>query len=326
MQVILARPRGFCAGVERAIDIVELALKKYGPPVYVRHEIVHNKRVVEKLRAKGARFVDELDEIPDGSITVFSAHGVSQKVADEAALRDLPVIDATCPLVAKVHREGQRYAEKGYDVVLIGHDGHPEVEGTRGRIPGGVHLVSSVADVDRIRVRNPDKVAYITQTTLSVDDTRAIIERLKERFPLVAGPDVRDICYATQNRQQAVHALATQVDLILVVGSRNSSNSNRLREIGAELNVPSYLIEDAEFIDPAWFEGVRKVGVTAGASAPEELVQGVLARLAAFFGPIEVTDLEGIEENVRFKLPEVLWDVAESRYGSRGSRTAAAAS
>jgi 4-hydroxy-3-methylbut-2-enyl diphosphate reductase len=324
MQVILARPRGFCAGVERAIDIVELALKKYGPPVYVRHEIVHNKRVVEKLREKGARFVDELDEIPDGAITVFSAHGVSQRVADQAGLRDLPVIDATCPLVAKVHREGQRYAEKGYDVVLIGHDGHPEVEGTRGRIPGGVHLVSSIQDVDRLNVRNPAKVAYITQTTLSVDDTRAIIERLKERFPLVAGPDVRDICYATQNRQQAVHALATQVGLILVVGSRNSSNSNRLREIGAELDVPSYLIEDADFIDPAWFAGVEKVGLTAGASAPEELVQGVLARLASF-GPIEVTDLEGIEENVRFKLPEVLWDVAESRYGSSGAKTGATA-
>lgn len=318
MQVILARPRGFCAGVERAIDIVELALKKYGPPVYVRHEIVHNKRVVEKLRAKGAHFVDELDEIPDGAITVFSAHGVSEKVANEAKLRDLPVIDATCPLVAKVHREGQRYAEKGYDVVLIGHDGHPEVEGTRGRIPGGVHLVSSVADVDRLQVRNPEKVAYITQTTLSVDDTRAIIERLKERFPQVAGPDVRDICYATQNRQQAVHVLARQVDLILVVGSRNSSNSNRLREIGAELSVPSYLIEDADHIDPAWFSGVRKVGLTAGASAPEELVQGVLERLASF-EPIKVTDLDGIEENVRFKLPEVLWDVAESRYGSSGA-------
>jgi 4-hydroxy-3-methylbut-2-en-1-yl diphosphate reductase len=325
MQVILARPRGFCAGVERAIDIVELALQKYGPPVYVRHEIVHNKRVVEKLRAKGARFVDELDEIPNGAITVFSAHGVAQKVADEAGLRDLPVIDATCPLVAKVHREGQRYAEKGYDVVLIGHDGHPEVEGTRGRIPGGVHLVSTIGDVDRLEVRNPAKVAYITQTTLSVDDTRAIIERLKERFPLVAGPDVRDICYATQNRQQAVHALATQVDLILVVGSRNSSNSNRLREIGAELSVPSYLIEDADFIDPDWFRGVEKVGLTAGASAPEELVQGVLERLASFFGPVDVIDLEGIEENVRFKLPEVLWDVAESRYGSSGAKTAATA-
>jgi 4-hydroxy-3-methylbut-2-enyl diphosphate reductase len=325
MQVILARPRGFCAGVERAIDIVELALKKYGPPVYVRHEIVHNKRVVEKLRAKGAHFVDELSEIPDGCITVFSAHGVSRKVADDAGLRDLPVIDATCPLVAKVHREGQRYAERGYDVVLIGHDGHPEVEGTRGRIPGGVHLVSSVGDVDGLRVRDPDKVAYITQTTLSVDDTRVIIERLKERFPSVSGPDVRDICYATQNRQQAVHALAVQVDLILVVGSRNSSNSNRLREIGAEHGIASYLIEDAAAIEPAWFADIGKVGVTAGASAPEELVQGVIARLVGFFGPLEVTDLEGSEENVRFKLPEVLWDVAETRYGNNGLPSVAAA-
>ncbi len=315
MLVILAQPRGFCAGVERAVEIVELAIRKYGPPVYVRHEIVHNKRVVEKLRSIGARFVDELDEIPDGAITVFSAHGVSQKVADQAALRDLPVIDATCPLVAKVHREGQRYAEKGYDVILIGHEGHPEVEGTRGRIPGGVHLVSSVADVDRLDVRNDERVAYITQTTLSVDDTRVIIDRLKERFPNVNGPDVRDICYATQNRQQAVQLLARHVDLILVVGSSNSSNSNRLREIGAEMNVPSYLIDQAENIDPAWLTGVETIGLTAGASAPEELVQQVIVRLGEL-GPVEVQNLEGVEENVRFKLPEMLWDVAGSPHGS----------
>jgi 4-hydroxy-3-methylbut-2-en-1-yl diphosphate reductase len=326
MKVILAQPRGFCAGVERAVEIVELALKKYGPPVYVRHEIVHNKRVVEKLRAKGAKFVDEIDEIPDGAITIFSAHGVSEKVADSADLRSLPVIDATCPLVAKVHREGQRYAEKGFDVILIGHDGHPEVEGTRGRIPGGVHLVSSVADVDRVEVRDPDKVSYITQTTLSVDDTRAIIDRLTDRFPNIVGPDVKDICYATQNRQQAVQMLARQVDVILVVGSPNSSNSNRLREIGAELNVPSYLIDDANIVDAAWFKNVKTVGLTAGASAPEELVNEVLDRLAQF-GPIEVHNLEGIEENVRFKLPEMLWDVAESPYGgprSVGPRLAVA--
>ncbi|NJM52199.1 MAG: 4-hydroxy-3-methylbut-2-enyl diphosphate reductase [Blastocatellia bacterium] len=223
MQVILAQPRGFCAGVERAVEIVELAIKKYGPPVYVRHEIVHNKRVVEKLRSIGAMFVDELNEIPNGAITVFSAHGVSQKVADEAGLRDLPVIDATCPLVAKVHRRGQRYA-RGFDVILIGHEGHPEVEGTRGRIPGGVHLVQSIADVDKLVVRDPKRVAYITQTTLSVDDTRVIIDRLKERFPNVNGPDVRDICYATQNRQQAVRLLGRHVEIILVVGSSNSSN------------------------------------------------------------------------------------------------------
>jgi 4-hydroxy-3-methylbut-2-enyl diphosphate reductase len=315
MLVILAQPRGFCAGVERAVEIVELALRKYGPPVYVRHEIVHNKRVVEKLRSIGARFVDELHEIPDGAITVFSAHGVAQKVADEAALRDLPVIDATCPLVAKVHREGQRYAEKGYDVILIGHEGHPEVEGTRGRIPGGVHLVSSIEDVDKLQVRDPARVAYITQTTLSVDDTRAIIDRLKERFPSVNGPDVRDICYATQNRQQAVQLLARHVDLILVVGSSNSSNSNRLREIGTEMNVPSYLIDQAEDIDPAWLAGMETIGLTAGASAPEELVQGVIAKLGTF-GPVTVQNLEGVEENVRFKLPEMLWDVAGSPYGS----------
>jgi 4-hydroxy-3-methylbut-2-en-1-yl diphosphate reductase len=315
MLVILAQPRGFCAGVERAVEIVELALKKYGPPVYVRHEIVHNKRVVEKLRSIGARFVDELDEIPEGAITVFSAHGVSQKVADQAELRDLPVIDATCPLVAKVHREGQRYAEKGFDVILIGHEGHPEVEGTRGRIPGGVHLVQSIADVDKLRVRDPNRVAYITQTTLSVDDTRVIIDRLKERFPNVNGPDVRDICYATQNRQQAVRLLGRHVDIILVVGSSNSSNSNRLREIGTEMNVPSYLIDQADDVDPAWLKGVGTVGLTAGASAPEELVQQVIARLGEF-GPIEVQNLEGVEENVRFKLPEMLWDVAESPYGT----------
>src|SRR5262252_6358431 len=280
MLVILAQPRGFCAGVERAVEIVELALKKYGPPVYVRHEIVHNKRVVEKLRSIGARFVDELDEIPNGAITVFSAHGVAQKVADEAALRDLPVIDATCPLVAKVHREGQRYAEKGFDVILIGHEGHPEVEGTRGRIPGGVHLVSSIQDVDKLRVRDPARVAYITQT-----------------------------------RQQAVQLLARHVDLILVVGSSNSSNSNRLREIGAEMNVPSYLIDQADDIDPAWLAGAKTVGLTAGASAPEELVQQVIARLGEL-DAVEVQNLEGVEENVRFKLPDMLWDVAGSPYGS----------
>lgn len=319
MKVILAQPRGFCAGVERAVEIVELALKKHGPPVYVRHEIVHNKRVVEKLRAQGARFVDELSEIPDGAITVFSAHGVAEAVTDEAARRGLPVIDATCPLVAKVHRQGQRYAEKGHEVVLIGHEGHPEVEGTRGRIPGGVHLVSSVEDVARLELENPERVAYITQTTLSVDDTRAIIDRLKERFPNIVGPDVNDICYATQNRQQAVRLLAHQVDMILVVGSPNSSNSNRLREIGVEMSVPSYLIDGAEEIDPAWLVGKETVGLTAGASAPDELIDEVIARLEQF-APVEVANLDGIEENVRFKLPEVLWDVAGSPYGSLGGR------
>jgi 4-hydroxy-3-methylbut-2-en-1-yl diphosphate reductase len=303
MQVILAQPRGFCAGVERAVEIVELAIKKYGPPVYVRHEIVHNKRVVEKLRSIGAHFVDELDEIPNGAITVFSAHGVSQKVADEAGLRDLPVIDATCPLVAKVHREGQRYAEKGFDVILIGHEGHPEVEGTRGRIPGGVHLVQSIADVDQLVVRDSNRVAYITQTTLSVDDTRVIIDRLKERFPSVNGPDVRDICYATQNRQQVVRLLARHVDVILVVGSSNSSNSNRLREIAEMAGVPAYLIEDASAFDPGWLDGVSAVGVTAGASAPEDLVQEVVALLKQRGGGVRVSTLPGIEEALRFRLP-----------------------
>jgi 4-hydroxy-3-methylbut-2-enyl diphosphate reductase len=311
MRVILAQPRGFCAGVKRAIDIVELALEKYGPPVYVRHEIVHNKRVVEKLRAKGAHFVEELDEIPDGAITVFSAHGVSEEVENHAKGRELPVIDATCPLVAKVHKEGQRYAAKNFEVVLIGHDGHPEVEGTRGRVPGGVHLVSAIDGVDRLTIRDPEKVSYITQTTLSVDDTRAIIERLKERFPNIAGPDVRDICYATQNRQQAVHMLAGQVDVLLVVGSQNSSNSNRLREIGSELAVPSYLIYDPDMLQAGWFEGAETVGVTAGASAPEELVQEMITRLGEF-APIQVEILDGIEENVRFKLPDKLSEMAEA--------------
>ena len=323
MRVILAQPRGFCAGVERAIDIVELALKKYGPPVYVRHEIVHNKRVVEKLRAKGARFVDELHEVPDGAITVFSAHGVSQKVAGEAELRGLPVIDATCPLVSKVHKEGQRYAQKGYEVILIGHPGHPEVEGTRGRIPGGVLLVSSIDDVARLRPRDPERIAYITQTTLSVDDTRVIIDKLKERFPGIAGPDVKDICYATQNRQEAVRVLAGRVDLLIIVGSKNSSNSNRLREIGAEMKVPSHLIDSADSLDPAWLEGVGTVGVTAGASAPEELVQEMVARLADL-APIEVEHLLGTEENVRFKLPEVLADAAEPATGALRPPTAGA--
>ena len=227
MRVVLAQPRGFCAGVERAIEIVERALELYGPPVYVRHEIVHNKHVVEDLRSKGARFVDEIDEIPDGAITVFSAHGVSKKVADAAALRALPVIDASCPLVAKVHKEAQKYEKAGCEIILIGHAGHPEVEGTRGRVEGDMHLVSTVDDVARIKLRDPTRVAYVTQTTLSVDDTREVIEALQGRFPAIVGPDVRDICYATQNRQQAIRDLAEEVDLLLVIGSQNSSNANR---------------------------------------------------------------------------------------------------
>ncbi|MGH7105819.1 MAG: 4-hydroxy-3-methylbut-2-enyl diphosphate reductase, partial [Acetobacteraceae bacterium] len=240
LRVILAQPRGFCAGVERAIEIVERALKKFGPPIYVRHEIVHNRYVVDDLRTRGAVFVDELSEVPRGARTIFSAHGVARLVQDDAAGRELPVIDATCPLVAKVHNQGRRYAAQGREIVLVGHAGHAEVEGTIGQIPGKVHLVQTVADVAGLQVADPTKLAYVTQTTLSVDDTRGIIAALEARFPGIVGPDVRDICYATQNRQQAVRDLAHQVDLILVVGSRNSSNSNRLREIGAELGKPSY--------------------------------------------------------------------------------------
>jgi 4-hydroxy-3-methylbut-2-enyl diphosphate reductase len=305
MRVILAQPRGFCAGVERAIEIVEKALELYGPPVYVRHEIVHNKRVVETLKAKGARFVEEVHEIPDGAITVFSAHGVSQKVEDSAKLRDLPVLDATCPLVAKVHKEGQRYAEKGFDVILIGHEGHPEVEGTMGRIPGKVHLVEDPADVEKLAIADRAKVAYVTQTTLSVDDTREVIEALKKRFPKIIGPDVKDICYATQNRQAAVRELAKQVDLLLVVGARNSSNSNRLREIGQESGVPTYLLEDVSALESKWLEGVETVGITAGASTPEELVRELIDKLGAF-RKIELSIMHGIEEHIQFKLPDQL--------------------
>ena len=305
MRVILAQPRGFCAGVERAIAIVERALEIYGPPVYVRHEIVHNRHVVENLRAKGACFVDEIDEIPDGAITVFSAHGVSRKVADAAADRRLPVIDATCPLVAKVHKEAQKYEGDGREIILIGHEGHPEVEGTRGRVNGGVHLVSTAEDVAGLEVEDVNRVAYVTQTTLSVDDTRDVIEALNERFPEIVGPDVRDICYATQNRQQAIRRLAEQVDLLLVIGSPNSSNSNRLREIGEEANVPTYLIDGTEGLEPSWFDGVESVGITAGASAPEILVQELVEHLRTM-SDIEVEQLDGVEERVHFKMPAKL--------------------
>jgi len=307
LRVILAQPRGFCAGVERAIEIVERALKKFGPPIYVRHEIVHNRHVVEDLRTRGAVFVDELDQIPPGAMTVFSAHGVARKVEELARERDLPVIDATCPLVAKVHNEGRRYAAQGRDIVLVGHAGHAEVEGTIGQIDGTVHLVQTVADVAALAVHDPDRLAYITQTTLSVDDTRSIIAALKARFPAIVGPDVRDICYATQNRQQAVRELAAQVDVILVVGSRNSSNSNRLREIGEEIGKPAHLIDDAGALRAEWFVGVGSVGVTAGASAPETLVQGVIEGLRQF-GPIDISTLAGVAENVRFRFPAELAD------------------
>jgi 4-hydroxy-3-methylbut-2-enyl diphosphate reductase len=307
MRVILAQPRGFCAGVERAIEIVERALKKFGPPIYVRHEIVHNRHVVDDLRQRGAIFVDELDQVPDGAITIFSAHGVAKKVEVDAASRSLPVIDATCPLVAKVHNEGRRYARQDREIVLVGHAGHAEVEGTIGQVPGTVYLVQTAADVASLKIRDPEKLAYITQTTLSVDDTRGIIAALKARFPSIVGPDVRDICYATQNRQQAVRELAQKVDLILVVGSRNSSNSNRLREIGEELGRPAYLIDDARDIRTEWFRGIGSVGVTAGASAPESLVRDVLEGLRAI-DEIEVSTLDGVAEDVRFRFPAEVAD------------------
>jgi len=302
LHVILAQPRGFCAGVDRAIEIVERALALYGPPIYVRHEIVHNRHVVEDLKAKGVRFVEEVDEIPDGAITIFSAHGISEKVENEARLRELPVIDATCPLVTKVHREAQRYEAEGRQIVLIGHAGHPEVEGTSGRVRQGVLLVSGVDDVARLQVDDPSRLAYVTQTTLSVDDTKDIIAALKARFPSIAGPELRDICYATQNRQNAVRALAAQVDVLLVIGAANSSNSNRLRDLGQEMGVPSYLIADAGAIDPAWLADVACVGITAGASAPEGLVQGVVGRLGQL-RPITVSTLDGVVENTKFRLP-----------------------
>ena len=305
LQVILAQPRGFCAGVVRAVDIVERALEIYGAPVYVRHEIVHNKHVVESLRAKGARFVEEVDDIPEGAVTVFSAHGVARKVVDDAGVRGLQVIDATCPLVSKVHNETIRYARKGYEVVLIGHPGHPEVEGTMGQVSGEVHLVSDLADVATLAPANPAKLSYVTQTTLSVDDTREIIAALKARFPGVRGPDVKDICYATQNRQTAVRRLADRSDVILVIGADYSSNSNRLREISEEAGTDSYLIPDARALDPSWLDGARTVGITAGASAPEELVQKLIGRLGELYD-VTVTDLEGIEENVTFRLPREL--------------------
>ena len=312
IRVVLAQPRGFCAGVERAIEIVERALKKYGPPIYVRHEIVHNRHVVEDLRTRGAIFVDELDAVPPGAMTIFSAHGVAKRVEEAAAERGLPVIDATCPLVAKVHNEGRRYASQGREIVLVGHAGHAEVEGTIGQVPGKVHLVQTVEDVGLLEVADATKLSYITQTTLSVDDTKVIIAALKDRFPEIVGPDVRDICYATQNRQSAVRELAQAVDMILVVGSRNSSISNRLREIGEELGKPAYLIDDASALDAAWFakaspDQTISVGLTAGASAPEMLVQGVIDGLRQF-DEVNVSTLAGVAEDVRFRFPAQLAD------------------
>ena len=305
MKVILAQPRGYCAGVVRAIDIVERALDKYGAPVYVRHEIVHNRHVVESLKAKGARFVEELDQVPTGAVTIFSAHGVSRKVEDDAETRGLFVLDATCPLVAKVHKQGQRYADQGRTVILIGHAGHPEVEGTMGQLTVPVHLVQDKADVERLDLPIDKPVAYITQTTLSVDDTRATIAAITAKFKDVIGPEIRDICYATQNRQTAVRELCQNVELILVVGASNSSNSNRLREIGSEAGLPSYLVADGSEVDPGWFKGIHTVGITAGASAPDVLVEDVINVLRRL-GPVEISTLPGIEERITFRLPQEL--------------------
>src|ERR1700742_258722 len=299
MRVVLAQPRGFCAGVVRAIDIVERALEKYGEPVYVRHEIVHNKHVVDTLKNKGAVFVEELTEVPDGAVTVFSAHGVPRTVVETAASRELPVLDATCPLVSKVHNQGKRYVAHGRQLILIGHAGHPEVEGTMGQVGAPVHLVQSEADVGNLQVPPSTPVAYITQTTLSIDDTKGIIVALKKRFTDIVGPETSDICYATQNRQTAVRDLAKVADVILVVGANNSSNSNRLREIGIEEGVRAYLIADGSELQPEWVEGVETVGLTAGASAPEELVLNVIDALKAL-GPVDVSHLDGIAENVEF--------------------------
>lgn len=312
MQVLLANPRGFCAGVDRAIAIVERALESYGAPIYVRHEVVHNRCVVEALKAQGAVFVDELHEVPDGATVIFSAHGVSQAVRTEAAERSLKVFDATCPLVTKVHMEVARLGRSGYDVVLVGHAGHPEVEGTMGQWradnSGRIFLVETVADVAMLAPRGEAPMAYVTQTTLSVDDTLAIIRALRERFPAIEGPRKDDICYATQNRQNAVRRLAQQSDLVLVVGSQNSSNSNRLRELAAKQGVPAYLIDGPANIDDAWLAGVRCVGLTAGASAPEQLVRDVIGHLRAH-GADRVVELDGNPESISFALPKELREV-----------------
>ena len=305
MKVILAQPRGFCAGVVRAIDIVEKALEKYQAPIYVRHEIVHNRHVVQALKAKGAIFVEELTEVPDGAHTVFSAHGVAQSVVKAAKARHLPVLDATCPLVTKVHNQAKRYVRQGRTMILIGHAGHPEVEGTVGQIDGDVHLVSTVADVAALKLADDMPLAYVTQTTLSVDDTKAVIESLKQRFTDILGPETSDICYATQHRQSAVRDMCKMVEVMLVVGAKNSSNSNRLCEIGKEEGIPSYLIDDASFLNPDWVKGIDAVGLTAGASAPEELIQEVIEALRAL-GPVTVEPMEGVEENIEFRLPAEL--------------------
>ncbi|KAB7677034.1 4-hydroxy-3-methylbut-2-enyl diphosphate reductase [Plesiomonas shigelloides] len=308
MQILLANPRGFCAGVDRAISIVERALELYGAPIYVRHEVVHNRYVVEGLRQRGAVFVEDLHEVPDGCIVIFSAHGVSQAVRAEAKSRDLSVFDATCPLVTKVHMEVARASRKGMEAVLIGHAGHPEVEGTMGQYSnpqGGMYLVESPEDVAKLVVKNPENLCFMTQTTLSVDDTSEVIDALRQHFPAIIGPRKDDICYATTNRQEAVRQLAEQAQVVLVVGSKNSSNSNRLAELARRAGKAAYLIDGAEDIDEAWLQGVGTVGVTAGASAPEVLVQAVIARLQDL-GAVTVTETEGREENITFEVPREL--------------------
>jgi 4-hydroxy-3-methylbut-2-enyl diphosphate reductase len=305
MKVILANPRGFCAGVDRAIEIVERALALHGAPIYVRHEVVHNRTVVDDLRAKGAVFVEDLEDVPAGGTVVFSAHGVSQAVRGDAQRRGLQVFDATCPLVTKVHVEVSRMREQGYEVVMIGHRGHPEVEGTMGQAGSGMHLVETAQDVTSLPVRDAGNLAYVTQTTLSVDDAAAVVAALRARFPAIVGPKKDDICYATQNRQDAVKALARQTDLVLVVGSPSSSNSNRLREVAQNAGVPAYMVDTAVDLDPRWLEGKRRVGVTAGASAPEILVRELVDRLRAL-GASEVREMDGISESVVFPLPKAL--------------------
>ncbi|WP_144934641.1 4-hydroxy-3-methylbut-2-enyl diphosphate reductase [Pseudomonas alabamensis] len=309
MQIKLANPRGFCAGVDRAIEIVNRALEVFGPPIYVRHEVVHNKFVVEDLRARGAIFVEELDQVPDDVIVIFSAHGVSQAVRQEAAGRGLKVFDATCPLVTKVHIEVAKYSRDGRECILIGHAGHPEVEGTMGQYDdsngGSIYLVEDEDDVARMQVRDPDNLAFVTQTTLSMDDTSRVIDALRARFPNIGGPRKDDICYATQNRQDAVKQLADESDVVLVVGSPNSSNSNRLRELAERMGTPAYLIDGAEDLQHSWFDGITRVGITAGASAPEVLVRGVIEQLRAW-GATGVDELDGRPENVTFSMPKEL--------------------
>jgi 4-hydroxy-3-methylbut-2-en-1-yl diphosphate reductase len=305
MKVILSQPRGFCAGVVRAIDIVERTLEIYGAPIYVLHEIVHNQHVVEDLQRRGVIFTEDLASIPSGSVTIFSAHGVSTRIVETAKENNLHVIDATCPLVTKVHLQAQKYHRQGNELIIIGHSGHPEVEGTRGRVEGLVYVLSSVEEVAQLELKDPKHVAYVTQTTLSIDDTRDVVKALKSRFPNIRGPELNDICYATQNRQNAVREMSKMIDILLVVGARNSSNSNRLREVGEQNGIIAHLIQDTKDLDPKWFTPRSRVGITAGASTPEILVQGVLDKLRDY-GVEVVEDLDGVQESISFRLPAEL--------------------